>query len=138
VLLLCLALPWLSPRLSVLSVAVLLALVLIAAAAALSLANLWIPPTAALLGVAVCYPAWSWRSQEAALRYMAGELRRLRLECPASMREAGTQDIRVSRSPDQRVQELDQELGRVRSLRRVLIDALDGLPHGTLVIEQAG
>lgn len=138
VLLLCLALPWLSPRLSVLSVAVLLALVLIAAAAALSLANLWIPPTAALLGVAVCYPVWSWRSQEAALRYMAGELRRLRLEYPPIMQEAGTQDIRVSRSLDQHVAELDQALSRVRNLRRFLIDGLDGLPDATLVIDQAG
>src|SRR5690606_2634020 len=132
VLLLCLALPWLSPRLSVLSVAVLLALVWIAAAAALSLGNLGMPRTAALLGVAVRPPVWSSRPQGAGRRWTAGELRRPRLARPPVRQEAGTQGVRVRRSLGQHVAELDQALSRVRNLRRFLIAGLDGPPDATL------
>jgi len=138
VLLLCLALPRLSPRQAVLCSAALLAAMLAAAFAALYWTDIWVPPTAGLLGVAVCYPLWSWRSQEAALRYMDGEMARLRKEYPPVMDEAGPQAGRVSRSLDQHIDELDHALTRVRNLRRFLLDGLDGMPDATLVIDQAG
>lgn len=138
VLLLCLALPRLSPRQAVMCSVALLALALAAALAALRWANLWLPPGAALLGVAVCYPLWSWRSQEAALRYMDGEMKRLRLEYPPVLDEAGPQGGRIGRSLDHYVGELDRTLSRVRNLRRFLVDGLDGMPDATLVIDLAG
>ncbi|GAB1576912.1 CHASE2 domain-containing protein [Bordetella petrii] len=138
VLLLCLALPRLSPRQAVMCSVALLALALAAALAALRWANLWLPPGAALLGVAVCYPLWSWRSQEAALRYMDGEMKRLRLEYPPVLDEAGPQGGRIGRSLDHYVGELDRTLSRVRNLRRFLADGLDGMPDATLVIDLAG
>jgi len=138
VLLLCLALPRLSPRQAVMCSVALLALALAAALAALRWANLWLPPGAALLGVAVCYPLWSWRSQEAALRYMDGEMKRLRIEYPPVLDEAGPQGGRIGRSLDHYVGELDRTLSRVRNLRRFLADGLDGMPDATLVIDLAG
>lgn len=138
VLLLCLALPRLSPRQAVVCSVALLALALAAALAALRWANLWLPPGAALLGVAVCYPLWSWRSQEAALRYMDGEMKRLRIEYPPVLDEAGPQGGRIGRSLDHYVGELDRTLSRVRNLRRFLADGLDGMPDATLVIDLAG
>jgi len=138
VLLLCLALPRLSPRQAMLCSAALLGLVMAAAVAALSWANTWVPPAAALLGVALCYPLWSWRSQEAALRYMDGEMKRLRIEYPPVLDEAGPQTGRIGRSLDQHVDELDRALSRVRNLRRFLADGLDGMPDATLVIDQTG
>src|SRR3546814_657957 len=80
----------------------------------------------------------SWRSQEAALRYMDGEMARLRKEYPPVMDEAGPQAGRISRSLDQHIDELDHTLSRVRNLRRFLLDGLDGMPDATLVIDQAG
>src|SRR3546814_990371 len=80
----------------------------------------------------------SWRSQEAALRYMDGEMARLRKEYPPVMDEAGPQAGRISRSLDQHIDELDHTLSRVRNLRRFLLDGLDGMPDATLVIAQAG
>src|SRR5690606_18940897 len=138
VLLLCLALPRLSPRQAVVCSVALLALALAAALAALRWANLWLPPGAALLGVAVCYPLWSWRSQEAALRYMDGEMKRLRIEYPPVLEQAGPQGGRLGRSLDHYVGELDRTLSRVRNLRRFLADGLDGMPDATLVIDLAG
>jgi len=138
VLLLCLALPRLSPRQAMLYSAALLALILAVAIAALAWAHTWIPPAAALLGVALCYPLWSWRSQEAALRYMDGEMKRLRVEYPPVLDEAGPQTGRIGPSLDQHVDELDRTLSRVRNLRRFLADGLDGMPDATLVIDQVG
>ncbi|HYG42385.1 MAG TPA: CHASE2 domain-containing protein, partial [Bordetella sp.] len=138
VLVLCLILPQLSPRQAVLCSAGLLVAILAAALAVLWWGNTWVPPTAGLLGVAACYPLWSWRSQEAALRYMDGEMKRLRVEYPPILDEAGPQDGRVGRSLDQHVDELDRTLSRVRNLRRFLIDGLDGMPDATLVIDQVG
>lgn len=138
VLFLCLALPRLSPRQTVLYATLLFLVVLVGATVMLTWGDLWIPPAAALLGLAICYPIWSWRSQEAALRYMTKEMARLRREYPPVMHEAYPQDLRISRSLDQHVAELDQALSRVRNLRRFLIDGLDGMPDATLVVDQAG
>ncbi|MCD0504691.1 CHASE2 domain-containing protein [Bordetella petrii] len=138
VLLLCLALPRLSPRQAFACSAALLAAILAAALAALYWGRIWIPPTAALVGVAACYPLWSWRSQEAALRYMAGEMKRLRVEYPPILDETGPQARRIGPSLDHHVDELDRALSRVRNLRRFLADGLDGMPDATLVIDQAG
>ena len=138
VLLLCLALPRLSPRQAVLCSAALLVAIIAFAIATLYWTDTWMPPAAALLGVAACYPLWSWRSQEAALRYMEGEMARLRKEYPPVMGEADPLGGRVSRSLDQHIDELDHTLSRVRNLRRFLLDGLDGMPDATLVIDQVG
>src|SRR3546814_12508528 len=97
VLLLCLVLPRLSPRQAVLCSIALLTLILAATLATLYWSDIWIPPTAALLGAAVGYPLWSWRSQEAALQYMAGEMNRLRREYPPVLDNAGQHTTRTRR-----------------------------------------
>src|SRR5690606_23840237 len=107
VLLLCLALPRLSPRQAVLCSAALLVAIIAFAIATLDWIDTWMPPAAALLGVAACCPLWSWRGQEAALRYMAGEMARLRKEYAPVMGEADPLGGRVSRSLDQHIDELD-------------------------------
>ena len=139
VLLLCLALPWLSPRQAILCSVALLGVILIGAALILYWGNTWIPPTAALLGIAASYPIWSWRSQEAALRYMSREMRRLRIEYPPVLDEA-SQPIkhRIGRSLDHHVDELDRTLTHVRNLRRFVEDGLDGMPDATMVIDKDG
>jgi len=139
VLLLSLALPRLSPRQAILCSVALLGTVLIGAALILYWWDIWIPPTAALLGIAVSYPIWSWRSQEAALRYMSREMKRLRVEYPPVLDEA-SQPVkqRIGRSLDQHVNELDRTLTHVRNLRRFVEDGLDGMPDATMVIDKEG
>lgn len=74
VLLGCLALDRFSPRRSFLALLALLCLVFLVNGLLLRYGQLWIPPTAALIGVILAYPAWTWRSQEAALQYIDHEL----------------------------------------------------------------
>ncbi|CAB3680649.1 Adaptive-response sensory-kinase SasA [Achromobacter deleyi] len=138
VLLACLALWRLSPNQALLVNIGLLALVLISSLLLLGHSYLWFAPTAALVGVALCYPLWSWRSQEAALRYMDTELRRLQREYPPVLNEARAQFNGPTASLESRVGELRRALARVRNLRRFLADGLDGMPDATLVFDQEG
>ncbi|MNI17774.1 Alkaline phosphatase synthesis sensor protein PhoR [compost metagenome] len=138
VLLACLALWRLSPKRALLVSVALVAGILLTAWLLLAYASLWFAPTAALVGVALCYPLWSWRSQEAALRYMDHELRRLQREYPPVLNEARAQLTGPNASLESRVGELQRALERVRNLRRFLADGLDGMPDATLVFDQEG
>ncbi|MCW3151177.1 CHASE2 domain-containing protein [Achromobacter spanius] len=138
VLLACLALWRLSPKRALLVSAALVTCILLTAWLLLAYASLWFAPTAALVGVALCYPLWSWRSQEAALRYMDHELRRLQREYPPVLNEARAQLTGPNASLESRVGELQRALERVRNLRRFLADGLDGMPDATLVFDQEG
>lgn len=138
VLLACLALWRLSPKRALLVSIALFACILLVSWLLLAYAYLWFAPTSALVGVALCYPLWSWRSQEAALRYMDHELRRLQREYPPVLNEARAQQTGPSASLESRVGELQRALERVRNLRRFLADGLDGMPDATLVFDQDG
>lgn len=138
VLLACLALWRLSPKRALLISIALVAGILLASWLLLAYTHLWFAPTAALVGVALCYPLWSWRSQEAALRYMDNELRRLQREYPPVLNEARAQLAGPNASLESRVGELRRALARVRNLRRFLADGLDGMPDATLVFDQDG
>ena len=138
VLLACLALWRLSPKRALLVSVALVAGILLTAWLLLAYASLWFAPTAALVGVALCYPLWSWRSQEAALRYMDHELRRLQREYPPVLNEARAPLTGPNASLESRVGELQRALERVRNLRRFLADGLDGMPDATLVFDQEG
>lgn len=138
VLLACLALWRLAPKKALLVSLALLAATPLASWLLLAQAYLWFAPTAALAGVALCYPLWSWRNQEAALRYMDTELRRLQREYPPILNEARVQLANPGASLESRVGELRRALARVRNLRRFLADGLDGMPDATLVFDQDG
>jgi CHASE2 domain-containing sensor protein/nitrogen-specific signal transduction histidine kinase len=138
VLLACLALWRLAPKKALVVSLALLAAIPLASWLLLAHAYLWFAPTAALAGVALCYPLWSWRNQEAALRYMDTELRRLQREYPPILNEARVQLANPSASLESRVGELRRALARVRNLRRFLADGLDGMPDATLVFDQEG
>lgn len=138
VLLACLALWRLSPKQALLVNVGLFGSVLLAAWLLLAHAHVWFAPTAALVAVTLCYPLWSWRSQEAALRYMDNELRRLQREYPPVLNEARAQLAGPSASLESRIGQLQRALARVRNLRRFLADGLDGMPDATLVFDQDG
>ncbi len=80
VLLVCTMLQRLSPRRSLFISAAMLLFIVAGSWLLLQYAHFWIPPVASLIGVALIYPVWSWRSQEAALQYFDRELGKLRDE----------------------------------------------------------
>lgn len=138
VLLLGLALRHLPPRGALLLTGLMLVLVLAGAFLMLRYLQVWFAPSAALLGLALSYPLWSWRGQEAVLRHMDYELKRLRQEYPPIMGESRQLALGANWSVEDRLDELRQALTRVRNLRRFLADSLDGIPDATMVFDAGG
>jgi CHASE2 domain-containing sensor protein/signal transduction histidine kinase len=113
-------------------------LVLAGSAAALVLGRLWIPPAAALLGLVLVYPFWSWRRLEASSAYMLAELKRFGeepelLPAIAGQRAEMGEDV-VARE----VQLMRAAVGRMRELRRFVDDTLQGLPDAVMVVGLEG
>lgn len=125
----------LSPRWALLTTAIIGGAVLMLSLALLR-AHIWFAPTAALLGVALIYPIWSWRRQEAALRYLADEFSRLDQE-PVLFHEA-ISTKRMSDALDQRVIDMHRVTSRVRNLRQFLADGIDSVPDATVVCDLQG
>lgn len=80
VLLTCIALRRLSPRRSFLAALGVLLLMAAANWLLMRYVQTWMPLTASIIGVALAYPLWSWRSQEAALQHIDRELDSLNRE----------------------------------------------------------
>ncbi len=73
----CLMLRRLSPRRAFYMSVLVLGSIFVLDWVVLRYAHVWLAPTASLVGVIFAYPVWSWRSQEAALKHMDGELEKL-------------------------------------------------------------
>ncbi len=120
-----------------------LGLVLIAATLALSavlllLLRVWAPPAAAIAGLALVYPIWSWRRLEAASAYMVDELDALAREPhilpQPTLKAPPLADDVIGRQ----VALMQQAVRNMRDLRRFMSDTLDGLPDPTLVADADG
>lgn len=105
VLLACLSFRHLSPRRAFLAAASTVALTAASCVLFMYFAGIWLPVTAALIGVAVAFPLWSWRSQEVSLQQLDRELEILtsdrralgeELAPPAPAIDDGTLSARVS------------------------------------------
>jgi CHASE2 domain-containing sensor protein/signal transduction histidine kinase len=109
----------------------LMAGVLVLSAGLLIMAQVWAPPAAALAGLILVYPLWSWRRLEATSAYMLQELHRFAQEpdlAPAAPAQPIGGDV-IARE----VNLMQAAVGRMRQLRRLVTDTLQGLPDATLV-----
>lgn len=97
--------------------------------------NLWIAPGPALLGLALVYPLWGWRRLQATSDYMGGELSRLEQEeaLPLTLVDPIDTD-HVTRQARQ----LARAIAQLRDLKRLVGDALAGLPDPALVSDLDG
>lgn len=68
---------FLSPHRAFILTAVIVTACFLIAWVILQLWMVWISPTGAVIGVALAYPVWSWRSQQTALRHIEKELQNL-------------------------------------------------------------
>jgi signal transduction histidine kinase/CHASE2 domain-containing sensor protein len=107
---------------------------------AFRVAQIWVPPSAALFGIALCYPLWSWRRLEAALRYMRGELESLRGEAAALPALGGKtlQAHRLSDPVDATIAPLQAAIANLRDARRFIADTMESLPQALLVTDTTG
>lgn len=127
-----------TPRLSLLCSAGLFVATLVVCNFAMR-AGLWIAPAAALIGLLLTYPLWSWRRLEAAIAYLGHEFLRLDKEphllpeLPEEGRRLPIQDVLATR-----IQAMERAARRVRDLRQFISDNLDSLPDATLVCTTDG
>lgn len=98
--------------------------------------GVWLPPGAALTGLALAYPLWGWRQLAVIEQFMRAQL--LRLEQEPSLLP------RVSlRGPAQRgvagtIALLHAAIARNREMRHFVADRLDQLPDATVVADLPG
>ena len=100
--------------------------------------DLWVPPAAAVAGLALAYPFWSWRRLAAASAYMQSEVETfqrdgspLPINALAPLRLQG--DVVAKQ-----VTALRGAVKQLRDLDRFISDALRSLPDATVVINPAG
>jgi CHASE2 domain-containing sensor protein len=114
------------PRAAVGAMLALLPLTLVLAWALLQAGVQW-KPAAALLGLLLLYPLWSWQRLEAALAYLAREFERTRRQLPPDERHAPPAvggDLL-----DRRMAALSAAAAHVRALERQRQEALHFLSH---------
>jgi CHASE2 domain-containing sensor protein/signal transduction histidine kinase len=100
------------------------------------LTGIWLAPMAAVAGVALAWPLWSWRRLEAASAYMQAEIDAFRADGP------WLADIAAPHAPgdhiDRQAGVLKAALLRLRDLSGLISDTLRSLPDATLVIDETG
>ena len=99
-------------------------------------AHVWLPPTAALIGLIFVYPIWSWRRLQAVSSYMTDELRQLSREPDDFPRAAVA--VESAREVTLQLTLLGQAIGRLRDLRRFLADSLRNIPDALFVTDLEG
>lgn len=112
--------------------------VLVASALLFASGRLWLPPTAALAGLALAYPLWSWRRLEAANAYMLQELKDFASEPDLLSALSAPRGGPLTDVVDRKIMLLHGAIERTRNLRRLVLDALQGLPDATLVTSIEG
>ncbi|MGC6331508.1 CHASE2 domain-containing protein [Rhizorhabdus sp. FW153] len=92
--------------------------------------HIWLPPSAALIGLLFVYPVWGWRRLNAISGYMTAELRMLEAESDALPRQRRSG---VQREITLQTGLLRSAIDRLRDLRRFLSDAIGRLPDAVYV-----
>ncbi|MES2036966.1 MAG: CHASE2 domain-containing protein [Pseudomonadota bacterium] len=132
----------LSPRKALMATAVVAVITMLGSWAMLRYAGYWAAPTAALLGLIIAYPLWSWRRLEAAIRFLAEEFRILDKEphlLPEFIDEDDEQPARaLTDTLEQSINAMREAVDRVRDLRQFVSDSLSSLPDATMVTTTDG
>lgn len=130
-----LSLVWLSPRRALLFCLFLIVLTLGTSYLIVRVGGYWYPPAAALFGLILTYPLWSWQRLEAALAYLSEEFERLNHESKIfpNLFIPTTGDIL-----DQHIAALTHAAQHLRNLRRLILDSMESLPDATLITDAYG
>lgn len=131
VLLLCLAFRRLSPRHSLLAALSIIVMWSAIATSLLAAAHFWLPITASMMGIALAFPLWNWRSQEASLQHIDRELHALRQVTagnPENTDHNGAVAV-YDRSLPTRVRRLHQAIARFRHAQQKREETLRFLSH---------
>lgn len=130
VLLSCLVIPRLSPRRSLIMTLGTLLSVMLIALGLLHYVLVWMPVTPSLIGVALAYPIWNWRSQETALQTIDEELVALN-EQRQSLYRSDSHIIKGERnnSLPTRISQLHNAISQLRDAQQKREETLRFLSH---------
>ena len=129
-----LALAWFGPSGGLIASALLAFLTLIIAGLAPRWGHVQTAPAAALLGLSLAYPLWSWLRLRAATRFLALELQDLQGQgLPVSYPNALRGD-----ALDQRIAAVEQASRQLRALHHFVSESLRQLPSATFVCDRDG
>jgi len=134
------ALLWARPSRSLLAVAAIWVGTLASSVLLLRAGGWWWPPSASLAALLIMVPVWNWRRLEAAQAFLEAEFQLLaaeRLPLFASLRAPRTA-LRPIDFVERRIELLRQATQRLRSVRRLFSDTINGLPDATLLADAAG
>lgn len=96
-------------------------------------AHVWLPPSAALIGLLFVYPLWGWRRLQALSTYMTGELGQLDRESEGEAFIPKRRSALSNREVTLQAGMLRDAIDRLRDLRRFLADAIGRLPDALYV-----
>jgi len=129
-----LALAWLGPSGGLIACTALAFTCLLAAGLLPRWTQIQTAPAAALMGLALAYPLWSWLRLRAAARFLAMELRDLQSQgLPVLPAGALTVD-----ALDQRIAAVEQASHQLRALHHFVSESLRQLPSATFVSDRQG
>ena len=97
----------------------------------------WFAPAAALAGLALAYPLWSWLRMEAALQFLADEFGKLSRE-PALIGRASAMLPVGDDLLERRINEVRHGANHLRDLRLFVSESLESVPDPTLVLDTTG
>lgn len=126
----------LRPRAAIALCASLALIVMTVTAVALLGFHFWLPPTTALVTLAIVYALWGWRRLAAVSGYMIQELEALRSE-PNAFAPAGVIDGPMDPVSRQTAL-LNVAITQMRDMRRFVTDSLNQLPDAIFVADTNG
>jgi PAS domain S-box-containing protein len=104
--------------------------------------QIWLPPSAALMGLALCYPLWSWRRLEASMGFMRGEVFALNREAsrlPGVLPEVSAESNMTMVDPvAAQIIEVHEATERMESWRHFVEDVLRNQSDGLLMVDGQG
>lgn len=100
--------------------------------------HLWMPPAAAIAGLALAYPFWSWRRLAVASAYMQSEVEAFQRDGSPLPINALTPLRLEGDVVAKQVTALRGAVKQLRDLDRFISDALRSLPDATVVIDPHG
>lgn len=126
----------LQPRATQWLLALLVAATLIASAIVLLQFRIWLPPVAALAGLALVYPLWGWQRLAAVSKRMLRQLEQLQGEPELLAGPVAT--VGAADPVSRQAMLLDDAIGRLRALRQFVTETLHQLPDAVFVLDREG
>ena len=112
------------------------AITLILSLASLAFGALWLPPSGALLGVAMAYPLWSWRRLAALSAFVDQETRGLRAR--SDVADPPVRGVMGLDSIAQSAIQLKSVIGQIEGMKDFMTGVIAGAPDALCVLDKDG